>query len=1643
MILAVVAFLVLRDAAGPYLAERVIARVLPLRGVQVDVDRVDFRGLGGVTLIGLRLRHGAGEVDGEAAIDTVDVRLAPAHLLRKPRRIHRVRVTGVRVVARQGPSGWPWAGLPWGAAREALEDTSQVSPSLVIERVELEQGAVDVMDPSGRLLLGASSLRASGSASLGEAASFSIDSMRVGLPASKLIPTGAEARARLSAAGGTLRIDTVEVTEGRGGRVGLTGSVRPGEGEDPDVDIRIDGSRVPVAQLHPSLAAVLSASARFGFEVTVAGPARRPRVTARVSPETSGGLRADGQVELTEAQRIADLHLDLDDVALAALLTRRVGVETVAGSVDARLDFTEPDSVDGRVAVDLRGTAGRPFRVAGHADFTRGTAQVEMDVASGPLRGRVEGVANPFGTSPHFDLGATGRMSLPLPRFVAIREPDLVGPWDATVRATGAGRTRETLDGTLDVRLSPVETKPRSGEIRVEGRIAGGELDFGTRMALGGGTVNGEGVVPLDNPLAEWRLTRLDVSGLDVEPWTGGGESSRLYVVGRARATPNGPSATMRVDSLVEGRLAGLTAEFDAERAGNRTHVRGEVARGTALVRIEDLELTGSAPSRVGVEFRNVDPGAVMPWLAEGGLSGRLDLAPPPTSTGPRVPTRLAEARLEGRLQLGESSLGGQPVAGGVDLRVEAGEAAFAAALEGVDQSLSVAGSVSMPGLPFTLHLREGRFSNLDVSSWLIRNAPSGRIDGTLAGTVAGFDPATAEADLAVTLGKATSGPFAVDTGTVSLRVGDGTATLRATAARGTRRAAVELEASGSPNGVWRGDGTARLQDSPAPDSSEALDLSLSFATPDTASGGAWRLRSEGGGVVLGTPLDSVELRVEMDDGVLTLDRLRLEGPEARMAGRGTLPLRRRGMGAADLAVDGSATDVGPLLASVGRPGYEGSMSVSLRSTGRMDDLQHDFRIGVSRLRGPRLEVDSLELRGTARSDSLSWIVGGAAEAVAEGIRPILLATGATPLYLGFGVPGPDGAAARNRIELAADWFAARSTVRLTRMAASLAGEEWRLERPANLEVSGRVAVDELRLRSEDGDGSVVAHGTLDRQGEQQFSTTIRGFPLYLGRRGAPIRLAGRMDLDVGLTGPAARPRLVADGRVEGPAGDPITVEADWTATRLQTSVRQVQQDGHRIALAGELPFGIALTGGPVLHRTEEPADVRVEIADFALAGLHPLLDPGTVEDLQGVINGQVHVAGAPRSLRLTGGASVSGFHLALQPYGTRLSADRLGVTLADNRATVTEGVIRSEGGGTLRLAGNVTLTELTGASLDLEATFDRFRAARSPSLDAVLSGSLTLGGTTASPRVGGRIHVDEASYALTSQELPSTVERVDLTEADYAELERRFGVVRDRRGSAAFRAWDPLALDLTVAMESNVWARRTFEPRLAVEVAGEVHVAKEPGGEPSFDGVVRIVPGRSFAEEFGRRFEIASGTVRLDGPPSNAELAVEATYDPEPDVRIRLNVEGNMEGYSITLGSDPPMDRGDIISYIAVGRRASSMQRYNELSGDVAGLGADIALSRLTGGLGELARRSLGLDVVEIRQDGLKGLTLVAGTYPARRLYVGFQQPVVFQGSDRAGYGISDTELDAEYRVNDWLLANLSGSRSIARFFLGARHAF
>jgi translocation and assembly module TamB len=319
----------------------------------------------------------------------------------------------------------------------------------------------------------------------------------------------------------------------------------------------------------------------------------------------------------------------------------------------------------------------------------------------------------------------------------------------------------------------------------------------------------------------------------------------------------------------------------------------------------------------------------------------------------------------------------------------------------------------------------------------------------------------------------------------------------------------------------------------------------------------------------------------------------------------------------------------------------------------------------------------------------------------------------------------------------------------------------------------------------------------------------------------------------------------------------------------------------------------------------------------------------------------------------------------------------------------------------------------------DLALQADNFTAMHTPSLEAIVSGTMAIGGSPQDMSATGKLTVPRARYRLTGKlgGGPADVEPWELTVAgvygpgpEAASLNGQPTAVRKRVPLPFLRA------DLTVDIPRNAWVQGT---RMAIEVRGSMHVAKALDQPFVLDGSIETV--RGFASFYGKKFVLQEGMVTFTGEEEiNPFLDVTVTHTVS-DYTVSVYVGGKARQPKLTLTSTPELPQEEIVSLLVTGKttdRLSSAER-SALPGQAGQIVGGVAVDEL----GKVLGNPLGLDTVEIEAGEKLGTGRIGvGRYVTQDLFLSYEyeREVGKQGGNKVG---------VEYSINRQL--KLKGSSS------------
>jgi len=451
----------------------------------------------------------------------------------------------------------------------------------------------------------------------------------------------------------------------------------------------------------------------------------------------------------------------------------------------------------------------------------------------------------------------------------------------------------------------------------------------------------------------------------------------------------------------------------------------------------------------------------------------------------------------------------------------------------------------------------------------------------------------------------------------------------------------------------------------------------------------------------------------------------------------------------------------------------------------------------------------------------------------------------------------------------------------------------------------------------------------------------------------------------------------------------------------------------------GRLPWRALVGAEPPQDLGALPMKARFRSRGFDLAGLSVFL-PDVFGASRGGVDADLALTGTIGNPRPQG-------HVELRFDELVVSAAGLSQRDVALRVEVTPEQIRlvplslATGEGTCALALTIATPSWRAEEVTLNGalTLDRCHALAREDLDAVVSGSATLGGSLAEPVVVGDLTLNRAlvSPAMDGRSLreigpPADVVFVTPEGRALPDPDQR----RVRLGAA--RARVELGLHLpprALHVENRI---------LDVWPTGDLKL-KVTDGAPDVEGRVGVTAGS--VEFYGKRFTLAEDSLVVfpGGARLNPRLAVSARYDisrvdlsplgltADPDSHILLAVSGSALTPELALSSVPPMDQTAVISIMLVGSPVGAGQSKREEAG-VQRQTLNLVVGLATGQIARLLASDLPVDVfrVEAGERGRAGARITVGKRLTRDL------TVVYAADLGAEEGENENEVRVQYRL-------------------------
>ncbi len=581
--------------------------------------------------------------------------------------------------------------------------------------------------------------------------------------------------------------------------------------------------------------------------------------------------------------------------------------------------------------------------------------------------------------------------------------------------------------------------------------------------------------------------------------------------------------------------------------------------------------------------------------------------------------------------------------------------------------------------------------------------------------------------------------------------------------------------------------------------------------------------------------------------------------------------------------------------------------------------------------------------------------------------------------------------------------------VDLADLALDLGDVVWTLDRPAQLRFEGRtVETTLLRLSRPvmEGDAEGIssvymeAEGTFALDGESQFRVQAQGADIH--RLASILQIAdaprGFLDLDVSIAGPYDAPRMnglftLSDFRTGETVLSRVEGTFDYSEGMAHTEL-MAEMDGRRLLTAeGRVPLDLSFQ--TVEDRfPDRSVDATLRLDSLPAASALAFLE--VLENVDGVLDGEVHVRGTTRDLRPSGRVTLRSGALSLPEQGLHMTEVAGTLDLREDGTVEVDAQARAR--GTAQVSGTISLADLADPGFDLRVTASNFQAVDRRDLTARVGGEVTLTGSYTRPRIGGRIRVDQGIIFV--EEFARTAEVVDLTDPAFFDVVDTMLVATRPALEAAQNPFiQNLRIDdVNVVIQRDFWLRSR---EMNVEMGGELIVTFDrPSREVLLVGTLNATRGVYSA--FGRQFQVQEGTVEFVGTPGiDPALDIQAVHrlrreGGEP-LEILANVGGTLTDLRVDLSSEaqPPIAESDLISYLIFGRPSYALASgETSILEGAAGAGVGVGVGAIATQLGQVVAQQFGVDyftITQTREAGeLGAMGAIGGTFAETQIEVG-----------------------------------------------------
>jgi len=314
-----------------------------------------------------------------------------------------------------------------------------------------------------------------------------------------------------------------------------------------------------------------------------------------------------------------------------------------------------------------------------------------------------------------------------------------------------------------------------------------------------------------------------------------------------------------------------------------------------------------------------------------------------------------------------------------------------------------------------------------------------------------------------------------------------------------------------------------------------------------------------------------------------------------------------------------------------------------------------------------------------------------------------------------------------------------------------------------------------------------------------------------------------------------------------------------------------------------------------------------------------------------------IGISGDWESPKINGGISLENGAIGLKDYPSYRITDLKGYLYMDNDRVVLQDLRGKLGGGDIDLSGVLYLKKFVFSRFYVEAKMNNITSSISPDFSVNFGGSLLYKGTLESQMLSGNLDINRARYR----------ERLEwkswLLQAKKKETYR-----------ADMASYEKAGLNIRISGKDNI----SIDNNVARAMVSSDMVLRGTLSRPVLFGRLETRDGTVYFRN--NEFKIRHASADFADPNRLNPMITIAAETTVKGYRIKMNLEGQLDHFNMSLASDPPLKEMDVLALLTVG------QTEGGIKGLEAGIGASEATSFVTGKM---------QDVIEERMRTITGL--------------------------------------------------------------------